>query len=314
VTSVALPLTVGNLPAEEFAERLSHRGLCVRLGPFDVKIRSDVAPLREPLHRLYASYPLLDDERVFAMHVVLKQVRSWSRIGQRSVRFIVDGRAPHEDLPRAHALPVLEWGINLVIALRWHSLLMLHSAAVERSGGVMLLPAAPGFGKTTLCTGLVHRGWRLFSDEFGLVRPGDAEVLPVPRPMPLKNQSIEVIRAFAPDAIFGPEIPNTRKGTIVHVAPPAASVAAAASTARVRWIVFPKWEADVGLHLQPLRKTEAFMMLASNAFNYEMLGEAAFDVVRQIVSEAQCYQLVYSDLEQAIQALNGLVEDDAARR
>src|SRR4029079_4735133 len=130
----------------------------------------------------------------------------------------------HDDLPVGHALAVLEWGLNLVIALRSHSWLMLHSAAVERSGGVLLLPAWPGAGKTTLCTALAFRGWRLLSDEFGLVEPRSRLIAAIPRPMPLKNEAIEVIRAFAPDAELGPTIPNTRKGTIAHVKPPSDSI------------------------------------------------------------------------------------------
>ena len=50
------------------------------------------------------------------------------------MRFIVDGRVPHEDLPAAQALAVFEWGLNLVIALRSHRFLMLHAAVLERGG------------------------------------------------------------------------------------------------------------------------------------------------------------------------------------
>ena len=137
---------------------------------------------------------------------------------RRCVRFLVDGRAPHEDLPARQALAVLEWGLNLVIALRMHCYLMLHSAVLERAGRGLLLPAAPGFGKSTLCAALANRGWRLLSDEFGLIRSGTTDLLPLPRPIALKNESIDVIRAFAPDAYIGPSIPNTRKGTVCWAA------------------------------------------------------------------------------------------------
>ncbi len=297
--------TVGDLDATDFRERLRTRRLGVRLGPFDFAIRSDVAAIDEPLYRLYRDYPLLDEPRVFHFHVRLAA-------SGRRVRMLVDGRAPHDDLPIEQALAVLEWGLNLVIALRSHALLMLHSAAVERGGRVLLLPAWPGSGKTTLCAALVHRGWRLFSDEFGLVRPHSGEVLPIPRPMPLKNESIAVIRAFAPDAEFGPTIPNTRKGTIVHVKAPLASVGRAAVPAAAGWIVFPRWSATQPAVFEAMPKAEAFLMLATNAFNYEMLGEAAFTAVRELVSTTRCFRLVYSDLERAITQLNELAVGNAA--
>ena len=207
---------------------------------------------------------------------------------------------------------MLEWGLNLVIAMRFHRFLMLHSPALERPGRVLLLPAAPGHGKTTLCSALAHRGWRLFSDEFGLVRPGTTQAVPVPRPMPLKNASIDVMRAFEPTIEFGPTIPNTMKGTVAHVRPPEASVALADREAPVAWIVFPRWRADATLALQPMRKDEAFLLLATNAFNYEMLGESAFTTARALIDGAQCARLVYSDLDQAIAALDAMAGGDRA--
>jgi HprK-related kinase A len=305
--------TVGELGDVAFAERLRGPGFGVRLGPFDVRIRSGITAIAAPLYRLYRDYPLLDDERVFSMHLQLTASRGFPRLDRTTVRLLVDGRAPHEDLPRAQALAVLEWGINLVIALRSQSLLILHSAAVERGGHVMLFPASPGAGKTTLCAGLVHRGWRLFSDEFGLLRPSMMHLLPIPRPMPLKNESIAVIRAFAPEAEFGPTIPNTRKGTIAHVKAPAASIREAAQPAPVRWIVFPQWSAGADLVFQEMAKADAFLLLATNAFNYEMLGEVAFTAVRELISTSRCYRLVYSDLAKAVAILNELAETDATR-
>jgi HprK-related kinase A len=258
------------------------------------------------LYRLYRDYPLLEGERVFSIHASLTERRRWLRRPRRLVRFSVDGRVPHQDLPAEQALAVLEWGLNLVIALRYHVFLMLHSAVVERDGQALLLPAWPGHGKTTLCAALVHRGWRLLSDEFGLLRPDSTKLVPIPRPMPLKNESIHVIRTFAPDAELGPVIPNTRKGTVVHVKPPPASIARATEHAQPSWIIFPRWMSGASLTVEAARPIESFMMLATNAFNYELLGERAFETVRDLVDRTRSYRLVYSDLEAAVGAIDRL--------
>ena len=50
------------------------------------------------------------------------------------------------------------------------------------------------------------------------------------------------------------------------------------------------------------------MGLATNAFNYELLGEAAFRTVGDLVSNADCYRLEYSDLEEATRRLNELAD------
>jgi HprK-related kinase A len=303
--------SVEALTLAEFRARLRGGGLGLRIGPFDLRIRARVAGLHESLYTLYSGYPLLDHDRVFSAHVQLLETRPLRAGFKRTVRFLVDGRVPHEDMPAAQAVAVLEWGINLVVALRFHCFLMLHAAVLERNGHALLMPAAPGCGKTTLCAALAHRGWRLLSDEFGLLRPGTVSLLPIPRPMPLKNESISVIRAFLPEAVFGPEIPGTRKGTVAHVRPPASSFEGASRAAPGRWIVFPQWLAGAPLSLRPMSRAEGFMNLATNAFNYEKHGESGFEIVRSLVDRARCFSLVYSDLGEAVDVLGRLAADDA---
>jgi HprK-related kinase A len=298
------------LGADRFASLLSTTGIGTYVGPFGVFLQVRVPALFEPLYEFYAGYPIINGDAVYSFRAGMKPVRHLPRWYRRLVRFTVDNRMPHEDMPAEQALAVFEWGINLVIAMRSHCFLMLHSAVLEKEGTALLLPAAPGSGKTTLCVALAHRGWRLLSDEFGLVRPGTIECVPVPRPMALKNQSINVIRAFAPEAHVGPKIPNTRKGTVAHVRPPSDSVDRQPETAPVGHVVFPRWEADASLSLEPLSKQDGFMMLAMNAFNYELLGETGFRTACDVVAASSCHRLVYSDLDDAVTCLDHLAGHD----
>lgn len=303
--------TIFELSQQAFERLLRGPGIGLQIGPFNARIRVDVAGLSDVLYRFYRDHPVLDNESVHSFNVCLQRMRAFPRVYRKMVRFTVDGRKPHEDMPVAQALPVFEWGLNLVIALRSHSFLMLHAAVLERNGKALLLPAMPGHGKTTLCAGLSHRGWRTFSDEFGLIRPGSLEMIPVPRPMALKNESIDIIRDLAASAHIGPITPNTRKGTVAHVKPTAESVARQNEKAPVGMIVFPRWVKGASSKLQPISKAESFMLLATNAFNYELLGEAAFTTVRDLVSGADCYRLEYSDLEEVTVRLNELADANA---
>lgn len=303
--------TAAALSSDEFEARLRGSGLGVRVGPFDFNIRARVDGLYGPLHTLYAHCPVLAPGGLRSAHVNLRRATAIPFGSQPKIRFDVDGHVPHGDLPAGQALAVLEWGINLVIALRFQCFLLLHSAVLERNGRALLLPAAPGHGKTTLCAALAHRGWRLLSDEFGLIRPVSSQLVPIPRPMPLKNESIAVMRDFAPDAVLGPDIPGTRKGTVAHVRPPAESVARSAETAPAGWVVFPRWAAGVTLALRELPKAEAFMRLATNAFNYDKHGEAGFESLRLVIDGSRCFSLAYSNLAEAVETLTRLADDDA---
>lgn len=295
-----------SLGADAFYARLAGSGLGIRIGPFDAFLQADAAALHGQLYRLYRHYPLLPAEGVFSFHARLEELGGRLPGSKRKVRFSVDGRTPHEDMPAGQALAVLEWGLNLVIALRAHHLLMLHAAVLERDGRALVMPAEPGYGKTTLCAALACRGWRLFSDEFGMVRPADSQLLPIPRPLALKNASVDLIRTFSPDAEIGTMIPGTRKGDVAHLKAPQEAVARMHEPAPASLIVFPRWRAGVACRLERVSAIDAFMLVASNAFNYELLGQSAFDAVAAMVRAAESFRLVYSDLEEAVAAIDEL--------
>lgn len=302
-------MTVGGLPVPTVASLLGGAGLAVRIGPFNIRIRAVPARLAATLHHLYGLYSLARPDDFTDIHVEIAWTHALRRWVRPQVLFLVDGRPPFAPHPAEHAFPALEWGINWCVATRAHHFLMLHSAVVERGGYAMLFPAAPGHGKSTLCAALIHSGWRLMSDEFGLVRPEDGLLLPMPRLIPLKNESIAVMRRFRPGAVIGPAFHGTRKGTVAHVRPPEDSIRRADEPARARWLVFPRWTAGAALRLDPLPKSQAFLMVATNAFNYEVLDETAFRLVAEMVDACDCYALVYSDLDEAMARLDALCRD-----
>ena len=53
-------------------------------------------------------------------------------------------------------------------------------------------------------------------------------------------------------------------------------------------------------------KAQSFLMVATNAFNYEVLGETAFRLVGDMVRACECFSLTYSDLDEAVTALDRL--------
>ena len=303
-------MIVGDLSRHELARRLTDAGLDVQFGPFNLRIRSDLPSFAPLAHQLYEPYLMVEAAAIIDFHVGIGSPRGLRRWLRRQASFTIDGQSPFAPYTVEHAFPALEWGINWCVATRSHHLLMLHSAGVERNGSAMLFPASPGGGKSTLCTALIHSGWRLMSDEFGLVRPEDGMLLPLPRLIPLKNESIEVIRRFRPEAIIGPSFLGTRKGTVAHVRPPADSIRRMQEPAPPRWFVFPRWIANAPLSLAPMAKSQAFLMVATNAFNYEVLDETAFRLVADMVRACDCYSLSYSDLDEAIAALDELSRDD----
>lgn len=278
----------------------------LQTGELVSRITTDFSDVARSLHVLYAHHPYQIDPDFSDFHVEIRQPRNLRRWLRRQAEFLIDGDAPFEPLPREQAPAFLEWGLNWSIAASCHQWFTLHAASVERNGLAVILPAPPGSGKSTLCTALTLRGWRLLSDELTLINPQSLTASALARPINLKNASIDLIREFEPNSLWGPETYDTAKGRVTHLRPPADSVERMLQTAQPRWIVFPRYSPDSVPLLTPRAKAQTFIHLAENAFNYSTLGETGFDVVGRLVDQCDCYDFTYSRLDDALEVFDWL--------
>jgi HprK-related kinase A len=143
-----------------------------------------------------------------------------------------------------------------------------------------------------------------------MIRPGTREVLPLPRPIGLKDRSIRVLRDFEPNAVLGPRCSGTRKGTVAHLRAPADSVARQDECSAPRWIVFPRFETGREAKLVPVPRGEALLRVANDAFNYSLLGVVGFETLADQIDRCDCYRLAFGDLGEAVALLNRLAARD----
>lgn len=307
--------TLRTTPAGTIVRALARDGLWVDLGAATVRVRSDSAVFATQLQTVYGALPFVDHADWADVHVDIRRVTGLRRWVRPQVVLWCDGQQPFEPFPADSPLPLFEWGCNWQIAHRLNHLLLLHAGAVERDGLALVLPAMPGSGKSTLTAALSQRGWRLLSDEFGAFDPEAGTFRAMLKPIALKNQSIEVIRGFAPQGRFGPEFPKTRKGRVSHLAATDDAVARRHQTARPGAVVLPRWEAGSPTRWEPLAEHVAFPALAFNAFNYTVLGPVGFRAAVALMRQCPAWQLVYSDLDDALATIDaawpGIVERHA---
>lgn len=304
-------LTVGMLGREQVAQRLREAGLRLQTGPFVNCIRSRLDRLPDLLLNMYGDYPVLPDEGMADFHVRLSAGRGWRRWVRPQVFFEYGGHAPFKPLPLDQVFPMLEWSLNWCISAHAQSWLVIHAAVVERHGKAVILPAPSGSGKSTLCAALISRGWRLLSDELTLVRLDNGCIDPNPRPVSLKNQSIEIMRQFAPHQAFTLPIADTVKGTVAHMRAPTDSVLQADRPADPAFVVFPRFALGADTLLQEVPRARAFFRLAENAFNYSLLGRAGFGAVAGVIERTRAYDFTYSSLDDAVSALERLMTEYA---
>lgn len=281
--------------------------LYLRTGPFIVHVETACDEVIAGVKLLYDPRSILEKRDFCDYHVEVRQPLSRRWFRPQAV-FTFDGYAPFLPAPKLHASPMLEWGMNWMIATTAHQYLIIHAAVVERNGLALLLPAPPGSGKSTLCAGLVFRGWRLLTDELALLRPDTGQFVALARPISLKNESIDVIRRFAPNAVMGPPTEGSAKGTIVLVKPPTASVEAIDKPAQPRWIVFPRYQAGAALRLTERSKAGTFIELGDSAMNYNILGETGFTTMTEMIDRCDVGDFVYSDLEEAVEFFTAIAD------
>jgi hypothetical protein len=300
-----MALTLGELPRDELRRRLAG-GLTLTTGPFRFRLQSRMESVAEGLATLYADFPAGDDAGFRDFHVRIDRVRGPRRWFKPQVNFWLDGHPPFKPLPADHAFALLEWGMNWCIAGHAHHYLLLHAAVLEYRGRTVILPGDPGAGKSTLTAALTLSGWRLLSDELTIVDRDDGLIVPLARPVSLKNQSIDIIRAFDAGAVVGIAAHDTHKGTVSHLRPPQASVARMAEKGRAAHIVFPRWRAGAPTRLSHRSKADAFMHAANHAFNYSLLGRLGFELNAALIDACDCWDFEYSRLDEALRAFEEL--------
>jgi HprK-related kinase A len=284
-------------------------GLRLRLGPIVASIRSPFARVADAVALHYAAHEIVDVREFADFDVSVGTPAGLRRYVKPQAVFAFEGVIPFRPLPAAQAFALLEWGLNWCISANCHQFLMIHAAVVERNGRALLLPAPPGSGKSTLCAALVARGWRLLSDELALIDRNSGRLVPVPRPISLKNDSIAAIAGFWHDASIGPPIHDTVKGTVAHATPPLSSVRASHTMADPAWIVLPRYRAGAAMTLTSLSRAAAFMKLVESAFNYSILGREAFSMLAAVVERCACFDFTYDgDLGAAVAKFDDLAD------
>jgi len=298
---------IKDLSSDAFQQRLKTDGLTLRVGPYHYCIRSNLSDVREGISLLYSDFPLAESDAFVDYSVALKANGFWQR-ARAEAEFLFDEQSPFDAIPDGQTYAFLEWGMNWCVSLHTNEYLKLHAAVVAHEDNAIIFPGVPGAGKSTLCAALGLAGWRILSDEHAMIPPGTQQVVPLCRPVSLKNESIDVIKQFSPQAVLGPVSRETHKGVVAHMKADLVPGSHDPNPLSVKAMVFPTYSPDQPQRLVRRRKTESFLLAAYHSFNYSLLCETGFEAMRTLVEGASCYDLFYHDLDWAIAALGEIPE------
>jgi hypothetical protein len=178
----------------------------------------------------------------------------------------------------------LAWDLNERARASSDRALLLHAAAAELAGDVVVLPGVSGAGKSTLVAALVGDGFRYLSDEIAAIDLTTLVVAPYPKPLSLDERSFELLRALRSAARSHP-VPGERL-----VAPdeiPGAAIAPAGG--RPRLLLF--LSRNSRSYLRGISRAQAVVALAPHTSNFEALGREALASVAAFVRACRCYEL-----------------------
>jgi len=208
-----------------------------------------------------------------------------------------DSEMVSTDASASTALRHLLWDINRMAIASAHERLVFHAAAAQQGGRAILFPAQAGAGKTTLVAGLMLRGLRYLTDEASAIDPRTLEVEPYPKPLSIETGSWDALSRMRPNA------PPSLEAFLEagwHVAPGTVRRDLVGTVCVPGAVIVPRYEQGARSRCVPVRRSEALIALAENAFNITGFGaREAMDVLARLVRSSHCYRLTVGDLDEA---------------
>ena len=181
----------------------------------------------------------------------------------------------------------------------------LHTACLIRSGGALLIAGSPGAGKSVMTVALMSAGFGYGGDDIAIVdHAGRVQGL---RFAPaIKTGAWRLIADFRADLACAP-VHHRIDGKRIRFLSPGRGSGGALP---VRWIV--SLQRSKGSPAMLVRQDPVDGLAALIREAYSSRGGASSEDIRMLVdlvSGAQCYRLVYSDLDEAVRTLSVLCAD-----
>lgn len=294
--------------------RALNRGtLVLDLGPFLTRIKLSDARSIDFFLDMYAACPVMVGEDVLSdFSLSLRPPNLFRNFFRRQIVPDPGFQFPAVPLP-VHMSPLaLEMGLNLSVALQCFRYAIFHAGVVAQGDDALIIAAKSGGGKSTLTAAMMEEGWRLLSDEFAILDMDAALLKAYPRPVSLKNTSIEVVRGFAGADQVSDVLHDTPKGSIAYRRPRQGDIEAMGKSAKPRLILFPTFVEGGAAESREIDLAGAAMQLIASSPNYQVIGEKAFTGLMAVLDGMKAYEIEYGTTEDSLALVRDLWEANAS--
>ncbi|MEO0368130.1 MAG: hypothetical protein AAF197_05005 [Pseudomonadota bacterium] len=167
----------------------------------------------------------------------------------------------------------------------------LHAAAVSHAGGVLIVPANSGAGKSTFTAWLVANGFSYLTDELILLHE-DGTLEGVGRPIQIKANGIDAIKHLLNTTDYA-------QGSLANAIPVSAlgGELAQEQDNRLAAFLFPKYKKEEEYTFREMSSAEAGLKLMNNHVNARNLADHGFRTMMELIRTTPRYELYYGGFD-----------------
>jgi hypothetical protein len=192
---------------------------------------------------------------------------------------------------RASLVDVLRfalWRVNAEVQERVGDFLLIHSGAVARGGGAVLLPARMESGKSSTVLALLEAGYSYLSDEFGAIDPVSMRAHPAAKTIHIEQETLELFPGLE-DRLHDRQGMNGRLSQ--RFVRPQDVGTATAVPEPIRAIVFVTPEFNGPPRLSPVTSAQAVADMAATSFNLYRFAERGVILLSSVAKSAPAFRL-----------------------
>jgi hypothetical protein len=177
--------------------------------------------------------------------------------------------------------------------------LSMHSAAIGRAGGCVLIAGESGRGKTTLMAHMLRRGFDYVADDMVLITPPDLAVIPIAMPLVLKRGSWAALNGILP-GLNEARVFRRVGRDVKYWTPPRAQIAQ--RPVSIRGIIFPRFAKTSPLTATRLNAFDAIQRIMKAPTRIGIpLAHQAVERLAALVQACPVYDVAYDDADAASQ-------------
>ncbi len=201
-----------------------------------------------------------------------------------------NGRLTHQNKSSQKIIYALEWQVLKDALNNYKKDYKFHAAGLSYNNNGYLFIGDSGSGKTSISMVLMKLGWKLLSDEFGILNPGSLKLYPFPRNFIIKPHH-PVDEDFKSRFVNVAYNTGAKKIPIAYI-PLSVFGKVENHPVKLKNVYFLKYSESSTYCITPLGQTAAFANLLKQLYNPQLFKRNSLDHLLNLLNNISFFQLL----------------------